>query len=265
VEAPNETGVASGAVTGLAQNAPAALELCGFRAARALHIASVMNPYGRAALVGVALGSCVVRPPATPAPDTCGTPPTDVIASRQTVRFNVTGSAGSYVVTSGWLCGPLGVVSVAADGSTTDVLLGLPYQCICECAPPPAETVTWASPLGGASPATVVWDARALATYVECIDCVARGYPGEGIQMMTAGSLQPVAAGHFRATFAILDTVPSNCTVQADGALDCPPVTTSFPQIPWPTEYGLCPASRTVSVGFDLPATGDLDVEVTVP
>jgi hypothetical protein len=71
---------------------------------------------------------------------------------------------------------------------------------------------------------------------------------------------QPVTAGRYRATFAVIDDLTAfGCTIAAAGSVTCTPST------PWPEEgyVPLCPGSRTLSVDFDLPGQGD--VEIAVP
>lgn len=211
----------------------------------------------------------VTPPPETPPPsgDDAGTRPecigartqgTDV-PSTQTVRFRLTGPAGSYVVSAGDACSPFEIERGAHDPVTQ----GRPYAPLCE-GPPPQRPAPRSALALDAAP-ELIWDARELvATGSGCFDCGS----GSGLtryQTYSIDALEPVAAGRYRATFAILDAVdgalPLGCS--ADGGMAyCAPT--------WGMGFGggpftICPASRFVTVELDLPASGDVEVPVEIP
>jgi hypothetical protein len=193
-------------------------------------------------------------------PEQSPVPPDD--SSRQTVRFNFPAGSG-WLVTQGQGCGPLDIEQVGSAGSEP-LDLGLPYQVICEGPPPPSTGATTVVDLSAGATAAVTWDARALVTYDVCTDCSAQGWTGEGVVHSTGGFYRAVSAGHYRATFSVADDVST---------LGCqrPPPGTSGPVYCNPPydggasygePYALCNAQRVITVEFDLPASGDVDVEV---
>ena len=197
---------------------------------------------------------------------TCpGTLPTGT-ASRQTVRFHfVPGAAPAlqgYVATAGFMCSEYGLERVSGT-STSPVILGLPYQCICECPAPPPAGVATAQAIGQTE-TIVTWDAREVHSCSTVVDCGMRGWPGAGFQFEEHAYSEPVAAWRFRATFAVLDpTLPSNCTVGGGGVVTCSqPAPMGSSGV---FAYNVCPGARTMQVDFDLPATGDVDVNVQLP
>ena len=194
---------------------------------------------------------------------TCETSPVQDVPSRQSVTFHFAAGASGYLVTSGIECSALGIARLDPAGEQ-NVALGLAFQCVCECPRPPDPHVLAAHSLtssSGTSPPTLAWDARELVTCTRPWDCNMHGWPGGGIQLVREGAMVPVSEGRYRATFAMLDTLPTGCTTSSDGSVSCP---MQFgPGVPmFPRTYELCPAMRTVSVEFDLPANGSIDVAV---
>jgi hypothetical protein len=202
-------------------------------------------PDSRASDTGDTGLECVAYP--EPLPD---------IASRQTVHFHFVSSSSDYLVTSGIECGAFVVDRLDSDGGAQALLLGMRAQCICECPVPPTPSVGSATALNQSAASVLSWDARELQPYQVCVDCGARGWFGASSYPYTFTWAAPVSSGRYRATFAVMNTLPATCLGQpAD--MRCG------------SQYGgysyasswLCPdASRTLSVEFDLPASGDLDV-----
>jgi hypothetical protein len=190
-------------------------------------------------------------------PEASPVPPDD--NSRQTVRFNVAARSG-WVVTQGQGCGAVHIELVGTAGSEP-LLQGLPYQVICEGPPPPPIGATTVVDLTAGAEGVVAWDARYIVQYDVCTDCTAQGWPGEGVVHSTGGYYRAATAGHYRATFAVEDDIGSlGCQSFPDGTATCNPPYDGGASYGQP--YDLCNAQRVVTVEFDLPATGDLDVEV---
>lgn len=184
-------------------------------------------------------------------PGTCATMPVTEMPSRATVRFRFAATSG-WVATAGRYCLPMAIERV--DG--TALQLGSTAGCLCECAAPPPPAVTAIRALDGT--AEVVWDGRALATCTNAVDCATRGWPGQGIQYETRAAMQPVAAGMYRATFPVYADAPRQCAGTGT-MLTCttPP---GPPMIGGP--IALCSAPMRATVGFALPASGEVVVDV---
>lgn len=189
------------------------------------------------------------------------TPPTE-IASRQRVTFRFSGAATSWVAVAGSACDPHAFAR-GAGASWTPLMLTAPFVCECECNPPRVTPVAteWRR-IDAASRPSVTWDARALVRYAHPVNCGQR-FPGRGVENFDAFVAQPVAAGHYRVAFAIRDDAPSGCNV--DGATATCSASPSGSGTGFGSDIALCPSPRTVTVEFDLPATGDIEVPVTVP
>ncbi|MBK8170762.1 MAG: hypothetical protein IPK60_10540 [Sandaracinaceae bacterium] len=187
----------------------------------------------------------------------CVDPPTGVpfpadVASTQTVTFHVSGTG--YLSTQGSIagCSPFGVQQAGAD-----IPLRGAYECLCECPPPPADVAAQVVLLGDYD---LTWDARRLLSYTTAWDCSTHGWPGGGCQRDRHDVFQPVEAGHYNARFGIHDELPAGCSEGEAGVYSC------FSAGPGviPTS-GICPADRFIEVEFDLPASGNVDVNVTIP
>ncbi len=182
------------------------------------------------------------------------------VPSRQTVRFHVSGTG--YLVTSGTDCGAFEVARLEGD-SIDQLQLGLGYQCICECpAPPPARANGYAA-LDPSSTVDLTWDARSLTTCSESVDCAERGWPGGPITTVLHGVPSPVTSGTYYATLLIADEPPADCLEGEPGRFMCPFYGDFMPGPSWGS-FSLCDAPRSVTVTFELPATGDVDVDVNV-
>lgn len=203
-------------------------------------------------------GDAADAPDAPADADTCAMPLTS-IGSRQTVHFSFPAGASGYIVTGGMFCGGMRLERIEA-GTPTSIPMGLPFECICECAPPPPPSYTTAHALAGTDSFVFNWDARAMATCMHTVDCAMRGWPGVPPASETLGVLVPVPSGHYRATFGVVDTLPSRCTAGTDGAVNCSPALPMGPGGLGP--YDLCPGAREVQVEFDVPPSGDVNVSV---
>lgn len=108
----------------------------------------------------------------------------------------------------------------------------------------------------------MVWDARALVSSYRSLDCTQPGTIGPVCKQTRLDGLQPVSAGRYTARFAIEDTVPELCT--STGGT---PETFSCRETGASPDFGggQCRASRYVEVEFDLPESGDVEVDVVIP
>lgn len=173
--------------------------------------------------------------------------PLEDLDSKQKVTFEFSGSEVSGVVVSGSRCDVFDI----RDENDSPLLQTRPYAPLCEGAPPPrpcVERTTVAS-----DHPTIVWRGTSLHKYFTCEDCAIWDRPEAFRAPQYA--VQPVATGQYRATFAIVDPAdetPYYGCHQIDYDWD----------IPVPVE--ICPSSRTVSVDFTLPETGDITVSVNV-
>jgi hypothetical protein len=180
------------------------------------------------------------------------------IPSRQTVRFHFVSSSSDYLVTSGIECGAFVIDRLDGDGGVQALLLGMRAQCICECPVPPTPSVGSATALNQSAASVLSWNARELQPYQVCVECSARP-PGAPSETHTFTSAAPVGPGPYRATFAVMNTLPATCSGQS-ADMRCGSQYGGYPSA---SNSWLCPdASRTLSVEFDLPASGDLDVTV---
>ena len=170
------------------------------------------------------------------------------VASTQSVTFHVTGASG-YVITTGINCTPYAIRPMAHDpGPNLHLALTQAAQIVCE----GAQQLAIGEGSEISSTATdIVWDARAIAgTYHIQVDCATHGWPGLGCEPQLYAGSSPVAAGHYAATFGIYNSVPSMM---------------GFPGERFGDFADACTADRTVTVEFDLPASGNVDVDVVVP
>lgn len=179
------------------------------------------------------------------------------VESTQTVAFHFTGSA--FVAVEGHLCEGF-TIDEWTGSDWTPLKKQLPFDCGCECPRPADPQVTLYNRVTGVEGpgSTHSWDARALALWTECDDCFDMGF----VERLNS-ALQPLAAGHYRATFAVdNEPAPESCTDLDDGTVQCDANSfTDDDVFPWET-LRLCEGDRTVQVEFDLPASGDVTVEV---
>lgn len=176
------------------------------------------------------------------------------IESTTTVHLVVRGTG--WVVDRGFGCSPYAITSVDTGSGVT---LGIPFQCPCECpAPPPPGPEALRAV--GAAPIEVVWDARRITTWSQCVDCAARGWPGAGWTRETAGAPQPVLPGRYRIALSVYDELPSGCTDAGDGTASCGFGGGGPPTIPF--GFAACEGTRTVEVEVDVPESGEVTVDV---
>jgi hypothetical protein len=181
----------------------------------------------------------------------------EAIVSRAMVRFEVSGGAG-HVVYRGRSCRTF-EIEHEVDGSWQRVALDLGFSCVCECPTPGAPLSIGLRPISS-SVYSEVWDGRQMATVQRNVDCSTRSFSARGVVAERVGNFQPMPAGRYRVSFAIVDTVPPQCMNLMDGYW-CPP--TSTVGAPEAGAYALCPGRR-VSATFDLPETGRVTVPVSV-
>ncbi len=141
----------------------------------------------------------------------------DAIASRQSVHFAVASQRVGWVVTSADRCGAINIERQIADGTWQPVVLGIPFQCGCECPQPPDSASLQSLSIGP----TLSWDARELVVVTETAKCPTTPGQTQDVPVLHAFP-QPVAPGHYRARVAVLSSLPSVCTVQAStGIASC--------------------------------------------
>lgn len=173
-----------------------------------------------------------------------------------TFTFSTTGTARSWIITKGEECSPLTLVTA---GSKTLSLLW-PSGGICEGPAPRGPAPREAGLL--ANKPSITWSGYELRTHTACEDCESQGYPGMGVVAHTEATSVAAPAGSYKATFGVLDTAPLDCNEWSTGDLSCDP-RQGYGRYPGDPEH--CPADRTVTVTFTLPASGDLTVPVVVP
>ena len=202
------------------------------------------------------------RPDSADDSDTDGPPPTiekpQTIPARQKVTFRVTNgtSAPRYLgVESNFYCAAFGI----SQGSTS-LTMAMEYQCGCEGPPPPGPHIAKYWVISPQQTKDLVWDARALTSYVAYSDSCARsGSPSMSVSIMAA-VWQPVGPGTYKVTLTLDSVLPANCTT-ADEVVTCP----------W-SSYGgfggngggICPSGATVTASFDLPDSGDIIVPIAL-
>jgi hypothetical protein len=155
------------------------------------------------------------------------------------------GAAGAWFVTSGSYCVGAAVDRIF-DGSVERVPLAIGFQCPCECALPGLGASGWVRAQPGGTAWT--WDARGLVLYSEYVDC-SKSWPGMPPAPVQRGAPQPVPPGHYVARFAVADALPGGGPSYSSGVM---------------AVAQLCPTTRTISVAFDLPGTGDVTVHVPI-
>jgi hypothetical protein len=184
------------------------------------------------------------------------------IPSRQSVSFTVVSQRKGWVVADADRCGAINIERQNFDGSWRTVVLGIPYQCGCECPAPLDLAGLQSLP----SLPTLTWDARELAVATEVRKCPT--VPGQTQDVPVLHPFpQPVAAGHYRVRVPVLDSLPRACTEQPDsGRASCSQFcsTTSPAGVCSLREFQGCPSDRAATAEFDLPESGDVAVDLLV-
>jgi len=177
-------------------------------------------------------------------------------ASKQTVTFAITNGSGEdrWLVSRGVYC------TASAIGGLS---IAMGFTCECECPNPGSPRVESYRRLKAGETFTITWDARALVTYPEAIDCEARGWKGAPPQTVTRGVLQPVAAGTYTFTAGYESTLPARCTPSGDEAT-CPWMYGGYVGSLPPTIATRCESSKAATATVTLPAEGDVTVPVTI-
>ncbi len=215
------------------------------------------RPIALAALVA----GCGADPQSSPdaaAPDAPAAPME--VAARTNVRFELAGSSG-FAVIRGRSCRTFEVEREVSDGRYERVPLDLGVTCVCECPSPGAPASIGLTPLAATPPYAFTWDGRQMVWVERTIDCATRSFSVRGTATERVGALEPLPAGRYRVSVAVVDTVPRGCMELMDGYW-CPPENTAGapPQGP----FALCPGRR-VTTAFELPESGDVTVRVTAP
>ena len=184
------------------------------------------------------------------------------IPSRQSARFTIESQRRGWAVVDADLCGAINIERQNSDGSWRALVLGIPYQCGCECPVP----LDFAGLESLARSPMLTWDARELAIATEVRKCPT--IPGQTQDMPVLHQFpQPVAPGHYRVRVPVLDSLPRACTEQPNsGRTSCSQFcsNTSPAGICSLREYQACPGDRTATAEFDLPESGDVAVDLLV-
>lgn len=178
-------------------------------------------------------------------------------AAQAQVRFEVTGG-GAWLVTRGRSCRTFEIEREVAAGQFERVALDLGNPAPCEVMMPGAPASIELRPLSTTA-TPVTWDGRQMAYVRRPLDCSTRSFTGSGTITEFLGALQPLPAGRYRVSFAMLSTVPRGCMELMNGYW-CPP--DNMVGAPAPGPYALCPGDR-LSATFELPASGSVTVAVT--
>ena len=181
-------------------------------------------------------------------------------SSAQMVTFHVkAGASGAFLLTQGSYCEPFSI----AQGATK-MGLSEPASCFCECAGIPASSVTG----GTTGDTTLTWDATSRTYCDEVKNCQGLGGAPPGMTSTIRHAIPVRAqAGHYVATFRLESAPPTGCTARLTDpkSFDCTGggmnPSTSIP----PRGGEACPATKTLDVAFDLPASGNASVDVQLP
>lgn len=188
------------------------------------------------------------------------------IPSRHNVDIQVVNDASVdlWVVTAGWFCQPLGVLSVG-NGLALTIPLALGFQCGCECPNPgPPQPIQYERvPPGGAH--SMRWDGRGVVPWVETRDC--------GDMRTTPvfhEVFQPVAAGRYNIFVAVLqsDAPPPGCSSVNGTRYTCGVMQgglTTFPAFQAQCQAGGSGFTATPSAMVTIPESGDVSAVIHVP
>jgi len=198
--------------------------------------------------------------------DSCppGDTPPEALPSEQTVTFVIENDTTEtyYAVVFGWFCDGFGVTTAAGVA----LPLSVGFECICECPNPGAprgDTFVAIEPGAGWA---FTWDARSLRTYTEVIDCNDYGWDSS-CQEITQGVRQPVEAGTYRVRVPFELELDEGCWQQSDGTFSCsdgyPFEGGDYNDLPTNPQQ-VCPGAGLAEVEFELPASGDTEVHISL-
>jgi hypothetical protein len=173
-----------------------------------------------------------------------------------TFVFSGQSNAKAWVVTQGSFCSHLAVTHLS---SGKGLLLEPPFTIECEGPAPPEPHIAHAKPL--ADKPSITWVAHSIHTYTDCVDCSEYGWTHMGVIEVTRYVSLGIDPGRYEVTFGVLDQIPDHCSEDSQtGELSC------WMDGPAYSETGgLCQMPRLVTVEFDLPASGEIMVQVPVP
>jgi hypothetical protein len=173
--------------------------------------------------------------------------------SRQTVTFHVTTSAGSRVVPVAAL--GCGLFSIERLDPTSRVETAVADPCgPCGTCPEPTPGVLVVHEIAPGDSLDILWDARETTVVPENVSC-----DGTGSVSYDRPIAAPVPAGHYAAHIANFTSSPPACN---SGGVCEPPVASTQTALPYTS---LCTSDAPVDVEFELPATGDVTVAVSLP
>ncbi len=189
-------------------------------------------------------------------------PPSE--ASAQRVTFVVTNSSDEtrYVATSGMDCDAFAITGIEG-GASGRLARSVGFTCPCECPAPQEPHVERYVLVGPGESTELIWDARSMRVVSRAVDCGEMGWPGMECQSEPAGVWSPVAAGRYRVSLVSEVDVPENCW-EDDTGLWCD-ISYGEPDLSFSSTQDFCgneESESVVTAEFELPSTGDLEVEV---
>jgi hypothetical protein len=172
--------------------------------------------------------------------------------SKQIVTFRVTNGAGALrtVVTEGVGCTEL-MILAAEPVAVVWTAAAQPCGPCAQCPNPPSGSKRVAELAAGQS-VELTWDARRVVAVRETAICSGVGAP------YTRFVAAPVAPGAYRVGLSVFAATPKACA--ANGICD-PVVQTTQTALP---DAELCSADMRVEADFELPAEGDVTVQLTI-
>lgn len=209
-------------------------------------------------LAALVLSAALLAACASSAPEAGGSCPV-AETSAQTVTFHVkAGTTGAFLVTKGSYCEPFSIAQGATKMGLSD-----PFNCGCECPTVPRI----ASTAGTTGDTTLTWDATSK-TYCDVVkDCQTVGGAAPLGATTNYHQAIPVRArsGHYVATFRLESAPPTNCTASPSDPKSFSCSGGGGKGLIPPSGGEACPASKTLTVEFDLPASGNANVDVQLP
>lgn len=173
--------------------------------------------------------------------------------SRQTVTFHFTTSAASrYVPVAALGCG---LFSIERRDPTSSVQTALANPCgPCATCPNPTPGILVVHELLPGEFTDLLWDGRETTVVSESVSC-----GGAGSVTYDRPIAMPLPPGRYAARLAAFTSAPPGC--DTSGVCN-PPVTTTQTALPYAS---LCTSEAPIEVEFELPASGDVSVPVSVP